>query len=113
MATTVRGTAILKWGTYTLAGYIVNESEITNEGGTEMLDNEDGQFVTHFTNFALKETASVVFVPLTGTAAPTVDALLTYNGIARPVISWSRVNNKRGVEIWRLQFERIPGVTYS
>ena len=112
MATTVHGVAVLKWGTHTCAGYIVNESEVTTEGSEEFLDDEDGQFVTHFTNFGIKDSTSLVFVPLTGTNYPAIDAKITFNTVIRPVLSKSRVNSKRAVEIWRLNLSGAPGITY-
>lgn len=102
MATTVRGTAILKWGTYAVTGYLVNEANITNSGGETFIDNEDGQNVTQITNYDIKHQGTVLFIPLSGTSIPAIDSTLTYNGVTFVVTHIEEIHAKRQVLTWRL-----------
>lgn len=111
--TTTRGVAILKFGTYTVSGYIVNESEIGKSGKKEVIDNESGQNVTHISNFGLEGTMNLTFIPLAATSTiPDVDATITYNGVSGVVDDWKKINAKRQAETWRLTCTFIPGITY-
>ncbi len=113
MATTVRGTAIFKWGTYTLTTYVVNDSNIEVEGSEEMIDDESGQNVTHVTNFGLKSTGTLEVIPLSGATVPSVDAVITYNSLTYALVKISQKNNKRQPATWVLSLSRIPGLTYT
>ena len=113
MATTSRGVAIYKFGTYTVAGYIVNEATIRKQGDEYILDNEDGQNVSHFTNFGLKDSCTLLFIPLSGTAILAVDGTITYNSVAGAVTSVERVTVKRQPESWRVTTSGVPGISYS
>ena len=102
MATTVRGTAILKWGTYALTGFLVNEANLTKSGGETFLDNEDGQNVTQITNYDIKKGGTVLFIPLSGATIPALDSTLTYNGDTFVVTHIEEIHAKRQVVTWRL-----------
>ena len=113
MATTTRGVAVYKFGTYTVAGFIVNEGTVRKQGEEYILDNEDGQNVTQFTNFGLKNSLTLLFIPLSGTAIIAVDGVVTYNGVSGAVTSEERVTVKRQPEAWRITVSGIPGISYS
>ena len=112
MATTTRGTAILKFGTYTVATHIVNEGEISLSGQKVVIDDESGQNVTHISNFGLEGTISVTLIPLAAAALPAIDSSITYNGQAGVVVSSSKTTSKRQPETWKLTIDFIPGITY-
>lgn len=113
MATsTIRGVQILKFGTYTLAVKIVNDSDIGQSGQKVIIDNEDGQNVTHISNFGLEGEYSLSCIPLAAATAPVIDEKIVYNGQAGVLRSFNKVNVKRQAEVWRLVIDFIPGITY-
>lgn len=114
MATTTRGTAILKFGTYTVAGYIVNDGEISITGQKVLIDDETGQNVTHISDFGLEGTITLNFIPLSATTTPPAnDAVITYNSRTAVVSNVTRVTAKRQPEIWRITADFLPAITYT
>lgn len=113
MATTTRGTAILKFGTYTIASRIVNDSDTSRTGEKVIVDDETGQNVTHISNFGLEGQHTITVIPLAASTLPTIDTVISYNGQAGVLQSINVVNVKRGVEAWRMVIDFIPGITYT
>lgn len=113
MSTTSRGVAIYKFGTYTVAGFIVNEASVRKEGDQYVLDDEDGQNVSHFTNFGLKNGLNLLFIPLSATARLVIDGTITYHAVAGAITAIEEVTVKRQPEAWRITVSGIPGVSYS
>ena len=113
MATTTRGTAILKFGTYTLATYVVGDGDISQSGQKFVLDDESGQNITHISNFGLEGVVTLTLVPLAAATLPAVDTVVSYNGQAGVVQASSKSSSKRQPETWKLTIDFIPGITYG
>lgn len=112
--TTTRGVAILKFGTYTVSGHIVNEATVSRSGQKFVLDNESGQNVTHVSNFGLEGTMALTFVPLAATTqVPDIDGVITYNGQSGVIENVEDITVKRQPRTWRLTCTFIPGITYG
>lgn len=113
MATTTRGTAILKFGTYTVSGYIVNEAEVGTTGQKVIIDDETGQNVTHISNFGLEGTLNLTFIPLSGASVPAIDGIITYNGTTGVIEGVQDITAKRQARTFRLTCSFVPGISYS
>jgi hypothetical protein len=114
MPSTNRGTAVLKFGPWTIAGKIVNESDTGITGQKVIEANEDGQNVIHISNFGLEGEHSITVIPLA--AAPTkpaIDSVISYNGQAGVLRAFNEVAVKRQVVLWRMVIDFIPGITYA
>jgi hypothetical protein len=112
MAATIRGDAILKWGTYTLSGYIVADEEVETSTESFQIEDEEGQVATDITDFGEKTSATYNFVPLTATTLPEAGAVLTGpNSLKVIVRSVRRVRSRKMPEMWRLTGEAYPGIT--
>lgn len=113
MATTTRGVAILKFGTYTVSGHIVNEATVGQTGQKVIIDDESGQNVTHISNFGLEGSMQLTFIPLAATTTvPDIDGVITYNGQKGVVENVEDITVKRQARTWRLTCTFIPGITY-
>lgn len=113
MATTTRGVAILKFGTYTVSGHIVNEATVSKTGQRVVIDDESGQNVTHISNFGLEGTMQLTFIPLAATTdVPDIDGVITYNGQKGVIENVEDITVKRQARTWRLTCTFIPGITY-
>ncbi|MDF3056801.1 MAG: hypothetical protein K0R17_1016 [Rariglobus sp.] len=113
MATTTRGTAILKFGTYTIASRIVSDSDTGISGQKTLVDDESGQNVTHISGFGLEGQHTITVIPLAAAVAPEIDTVISYNGQAGVLLSLNKVNVRRQVEAWRMVIDFIPGITYA
>jgi hypothetical protein len=119
MATTTRGIAILKFGNYTIATYVVNDADAGIEGDEFILDDEDGQNITHFDNFGLNGTITLNLIPLapvspaTTRPLPAISSVVTYNGRSASVKSANEITTKRQPLVWRLTLRFVPGITYA
>ena len=114
MSSTNRGVAILKFGTYTIATRIVNDSDTSITSEKLIIDDEDGQNVNHIANFGIMGQHTINVIPLaTAVTKPVIDSIITYNGQAGALLSFSEVAAKRQPLIWRLVIDFIPGVTYT
>lgn len=112
MAQTVRGTAILKWGTNTLTGYIVADEEIEKTSESFQIENEIGDVVTDITSFGLKDTKTYNFVPLSAATLPTPGAIFTGPSSEKAIIRSIRVIRQRKMpEMWRLTGEAFPEIS--
>lgn len=110
---TNRGTAILKFGTYTIAGRIVNESDTGITGQKVVEADEDGQNVIHISNFGLEGEHTISVIPLAAATKPAIDSVISYNGQAGVLRAFNEVAVKRQVLVWRMVIDFIPGITYS
>ena len=116
----IRGTtAILKWGTYTYAGTIVSDSNITTSSENDLIENEQGQTVNMISNYGGKISGRVTFIPFTGTALSsfvpggTADIAITYNAQIFLVVSVTQRNARRNVEMWDLELLSSNGLPSS
>jgi hypothetical protein len=112
MAATIRGDAILKWGTFTLAGYIVADEEVDNNVESFQIEDEIGDVVTDITTFGEKTDATFNFVPLAAATPPSAGAVLTGpNSLKVIVRSIRRVRSRKMPEMWRITGQAYPEIT--
>jgi hypothetical protein len=112
MAATIRGEAILKWGTSTLAGYIVADEEIERSTESFQIENEIGDVVTDITSFGKKTGTTYNFLPKSTATEPEPGAILTGpNGLKSIIRSVRRIRSRKMPEMWRLTGEAFPEIT--
>jgi len=113
MASTVRGAALLKFGTITLATYVVQAQDLDKKMASFEVYDEDGQGLTEIENFELIQTLSLTVIPLATAVEPALASSITFNGIIYTLKELKRVNNIKQVEMWTLTLRRITGITYT
>jgi hypothetical protein len=112
MAATIRGDAILKWGTYTLSGYIVADEEVESSTESFQIEDEIGDVVTDITTFGEKTSATFNFVPLSATTPPAPGAILVGPNSLRVIVrSLRRIRSRKMPEMWRITGEAYPEIT--
>lgn len=112
MAQTVRGQAILKWGTYTVTGFVVADEEIEYATESFQIENEIGDVVTDITTFGKKDTKTYNFIPKDTASLPTAGAIFTGPNSEKAIIRSVRVIRQRKMpEMWRLTGESFPDIT--
>jgi hypothetical protein len=112
MAVTIRGTAILKWGTFTLTGYIVTDEELALEVGSFQIEDELGDIVTDITDFGKSTEATYNFIPLSAATQPEPGAVLTGpNSLKVIVRSVRRIRARKMPEMWRLTGQAYPAIS--
>lgn len=114
-STTTRGTAILKFGTITLSGYVVTDEELADEGESYQLEDEEGHIITDVSGFGRRTRKRFSFVPkATGSSKPAVGAVFTgpdtEKGIVRTV---ARIRSRKIPEVWRIETEEFPAISLS
>lgn len=114
MSETIRGQAILKWGTYTLTGYVVADEEIEKSAESFQIENEIGDVVTDITSFGLKDSKVYNFIPKSTATLPTPGAIFTGPNSEKAIIRSIRVIRQRKMpEMWRLTGESFPEITLA
>lgn len=114
MAATIRGDAILKWGTFTLSGYIVADEEVELSAESFQIEDEIGDIVTDVTDFGEKTVATYNFLPLNATVQPEAGAVLTGpNSLKVIVRSIRRVRSRKMPEMWRITGEAFPEISLA
>jgi len=109
MPSTIRGQAILKFGTNTLSGYIVADEEIEKVDENFQIENEAGDVVTDIAGFGQRTTATYNFLPLSTAVEPTPGAVLTGPGGLRVVVrTVRRIRARKMPEMWRLTGAAYP-----
>lgn len=114
MAATIRGDAILKWGTFVLSGYIVADEEVEYTAESFQIEDEIGDIVTDITDFGKKLSGTYNFIPLASTTRPEAGAILTGPNSLKVIVRSVRVIRSRKMpEMWRLTGEAYPEITLT
>lgn len=113
MASTVRGAAILKFGTVTLATYVVQASDLDKTMESAEIQDEDGQYITEIEKYGMIDNLSLTLVPLSTGVEPALGSSVTFNGIIYSVKGFTRTNNIKQPEMWKLILRRLIGITYT
>lgn len=113
MAATTRGTALLKWGTYTLTTYVVKVCSIGKQGESYEVQDEDGQFLSEVEKYGLQDLVELQVIPLSTATEPAIGDTITYNTIKYSLKDLKKVNNIGQPEMWTLQLRRLIGITYT
>jgi hypothetical protein len=112
MAQTVRGAAILKWGTYTLTGYVVADEELEYSVESFQIEDEIGDIITDITDFGKKKAKTYNFVPKSTATLPEAGAVFTGPNSEKAIIRNIRVIRQRKMpEMWRLTGEEFPSIS--
>lgn len=115
MAITSRGTAVLKFGTFTLSGYVVTDEELADEGESYQLEDEVGDIITDVSNFGERGRQVFNFIPFaTGSSFPAVGSVFSgpnsFSGIVRRRV---KTRTRKIPEAWRIECETFPGVSLA
>ena len=115
MAETERGIALLKFGTTTVAGYIVENRDISIEGENLEIENEIGDVVTDISGFGIRKKKSVKLIPkASGSAQPTPGAVIEIGDSEKMVVKTFKTSNARkDVERWDIEGYEHPEITIT
>ncbi len=120
MAVTVRGEAILQFGTTTITGFVVSSRERSKEVESYQVADEVGAIITDITGTAaggemgFKTGENYMFIPKSGTAEPVPGAVFTgassEKGIVRRV---RRIEQQKMPVMFALEVESYPLIALS
>jgi hypothetical protein len=113
MASTQRGSAVLKFGTIALPTYVVQATDLDKTMESVEVQDEDGQFLTEVETFGLQDGLQLTLIPLSAATEPALGTTITYNLIKYSLKQFKRVNNNKQVEMWTLTLRRLIGITYT
>jgi len=113
---TIAGTALLKFGTFTVTGYIVESESIEKQSEDLEIEDESGDIVSHVYDFAKKDEVTVECIVKASTAVPAIGAVFTMGDSPATkfrVLSVGRQRSKRDVEKWTIRGKGFPGITLT
>ena len=115
MAFTSRGTAVLKFGTNTLSGYVVTDEELTTEGESFQLEDEGGDVITDISGFRVSTNKVFNFVPFaTGASFPANGAIFTGPNSEKGIVRTARkIRTRKVPEAWRIECVEFPGISLA
>jgi hypothetical protein len=115
MAITSRGTAVLKFGTFVLSGYVVTDEELADEGESYQLENEIGDIITDISDFGQRGRQVFNFIPFaTGNSFPAIGAVFTGPNSFKGIVRRRTITRSRKVpEAWRIETESFPDITLT
>lgn len=122
MAVTIRGQAILQFGTSTITGFdvVVTGRERENEVESYQLQDEQGKVITDITgdatggDMAYKTTNRYNFIPFSGETEVTPGAVFTGAAGEKGIVRRARrIEQQKMPVMWALDCESFPGVTLA
>ena len=112
MAATIRGVALLQFGTKTLTGYVVTDEELEATAESFQLEDEIGDIVTDVTDFGKKDIKTYNFVPKAAATPPAAGAIFTGPDSEKMIVrSIRRIRQRKMPEMWRITGEAFPAIT--
>lgn len=115
MAATQRGITLLKFGTTAVAGYIVENRDISKEGEHLEIEDEEGHIVTDISGFGIRHKKSVKFIPKAeGASLPAIGDVLDIGDDEKMVVlSAKKANVRKDVERWDIEGYEHPGISLT
>lgn len=115
MAETERGEELLKFGTSTVTGYIVENRDISTEGENLEIEDEIGDVATDFSGFGIRKKKSVKFIPkATGSSEPSPGDVIEIGDSEKMVVKTCKKGNvRKDVERWDIEGYEHPNITLS
>lgn len=118
MASVNAGTAILKFGTTTVAGYVIETVSENTTSESIQIQDEDGQYIADIHSFGEMTDVTISVIPLESTTAPSIGDTFTYTsetfGSKKITVKSIDVSsNHKDITRWTINGQRFPGITLT
>jgi hypothetical protein len=111
MSANIRGIQPLAWGTETLTGYVVGQTTRDVSSEEQIIKDEEGNIITHISNFGVKTEFTLELIPKTATAVPAIASVITVGAEKFVLMTLSRKRMEGDVEKWTMKGVQHPNIT--